>query len=227
MPGGLSGAVPCNGPGAGGVSPRVAWPPAGGSRGPHKHALTFHSSIKSSGYGLTFPKARLGHAPPKPRGVEVHGRQGPGLLSAHRGREAAYPSDGGPPVAVGDSRAVLRDACTALHVSVDGSRVVAGSSTGQLAVLGADLTGCASACPPTLDWWAGIGCAVQVRTVRGRTRCGGHACEYLCLVAMARLGCSGGHCVRGRCNRLGGVMLHCCDGLVRWSYEHAVHARTQ
>lgn len=136
---------------------------AGGPRSCHRrqqeHALTFHSKIKSSGYGMTFPKARLGHAPPKPRAVEVHRGQGRGLLPAHWGSQEAYPCSGRPPDTMVHARKALVDSCTAVHVSLDGERVIAGSSTGQLAALGSDLTGCACLCR-----WFAVGSSVGMHS---------------------------------------------------------------
>lgn len=115
---------------------------AGGRGGKRDQAVTFQTAIKSSGYGLTFPKARLGKAPPKPRQANVHGRPSHGLLPAHWGAKDVYPWAGEPPCRAGDSRKALGDSCAALHVSLDGERVVVASGAGQFAVLPSDLTGC-------------------------------------------------------------------------------------
>eukprot|EP00892_Ulva_mutabilis_P002819 jgi/Ulvmu1/12538/UM090_0025.1 len=114
---------------------------AGKRSGKPDQATTFNTRIKSSGYGLTFPKARLGKAPLKPKAAQVHGRASHGLVAAHWGAKDMYPNTGGPPCAASDSRGVLSDAVTALAVSVDGERVAAASSSGHFALLSSGLTG--------------------------------------------------------------------------------------
>lgn len=128
------------------ASATVSAPKTPGARaarpsGKASQAVTFHTRIKSSGYGLTFPKAQLGKAPPKPKKVQMQGRNHRGLLPAHWGTQDMYPSSGWPPCVADATRQVLSDACAAMHVSLDGKRAAVASTTGQFAVLSSDVTG--------------------------------------------------------------------------------------